>query len=524
MRVALRQNRARQRIARTSSIPAPVGGWNGRDSIAGMRPDDAVVLVNWFPTASDIVLRKGSAASVTGIDDGVDPTTVETLAVYKPPSGSQKMFGWADDSLYDVSTPGAVGAAVVGSLTNARWQTVNVTTSGGNFMIAVNGADKPLLYNGTTFTAIDGVSTPAITGVTSTTLINVNVHKNRVWYVQKDTLDIWYTAAGALTGALTKFPLGGVFRNGGYLVAMGTWTIDGGSGVDDLAVFVSSEGEVAIYQGTDPASSTTWSKVGTYAIGKPIGRRCLQQLGGDLLIITTDGVISASTYFITGRSDKSVAITDRIQTPMADAVSLYDNNFGWELAFFPGGSMLLLNVPFTTGSEQFVMNTITRRWCEFKEWNAQCFAVYNDELYFGMSGEVRKAWTGTSDVGAAIESEVVQAFNYFGNRNQQKHFRMVRPILGWDVNPATIKLGVDVDFKISTPTGRISPPVNLAVLVWDTGLWDVGVWGGGVSLNKDWYSVFGIGFAGALHMIVTTDAATLRYSSADLLWESGEVL
>jgi hypothetical protein len=528
MRVATRQNRAKARTARTSSIPAPVRGWNARDSIAAMKPDEAVVLDNWFPTAADIILRKGSDDFATGIDDGVDPTTVETLAVYKPPSGTEEFFAWADDSIFDVSASGAVGVAVVTGLTNARWQQTNFTTAGGNFLIAVNGADDLLLYDGSTWTPIDGASTPSITNVTTADLIHVNSHKERVWYIEKDTLDAWYTAAGAFAGALTKFPLGGVFKAGGFLMAMGTWTIDGGAGVDDMAVFVSSEGEVAAYQGTNPASSTTWALIGVYTVGTPIGRRCLQKLGGDLLIITTDGVISASQYFVTARTDKSVAITDRIQTAMADAVGLYSDNFGWELGFYPGGSMLLLNVPKMSGStvehQQFVMNTITRAWCRFTDWPASCFAVYNDELYFGMLGEVRKAWTGTSDVGEEIDSEVLQAFSYFGNRNRQKHFRMVRPILGWDINPARIRLGIDVDFQITTPTGEISPPTDSSVLIWDVGQWDVNVWGGDVDLNKDWYSVYGIGFAGALHMLVSSSSASMRYSSCDFLWEAGEVI
>lgn len=524
MRRAVRVNQGRQRVSRTSSIPAPVAGWNARDSIAAMKSNEAVILDNWFPTASKIIHRKGSAEYATAITDGADPAIVETLAVYKPPSGDEEFYAWADEFVYDVSAPGDVGAAVVSSLTNSRWQHINATTSGGNFLIAVNGADDLLLYDGSNWTPVDGVSTPAITGVTTSALVNLNQHKNRVWYIPVDSLTAYYTAAGAITGAVTAFPLGGVFRAGGYLMAMGTWTIDGGSGVDDLAVFVTSEGEVAVYQGTDPADASAWSLVGVYTIGTPIGRRCLVKLGGDLLIITTDGVISASQYFVTARTDKSVAITDRIQTAMAEAVDLYGDNFGWEMTFYPGGSMLLLNVPVTEETEQFVMNTITRAWCRFTDWNAECFAVYNDELYFGMLGEVRKAWTGTADLTDEIESEVLQAYSYFGNRNQQKHFRMVRPILGWDVNPARIRLGVDVDFQVTTPTGEITPTGGSNVLIWDTGQWDVNVWGGDEELNKLWYSVYGIGFAGALHMLVSSSSASISYSACDVLWESGEVI
>ncbi len=45
-------------------------------------------------------------------------------------------------------------------------------------------SDAPLLYNGTTWTSITGSSTPAITGVTTTTLDDVTLFKNRVWFIQ----------------------------------------------------------------------------------------------------------------------------------------------------------------------------------------------------------------------------------------------------------------------------------------------------------------------------------------------------
>lgn len=518
MRQPDRSNPAKQKVSRVTPISSPVGGWNAKDSIAEMKPNDAYRLINWFVEASKVRHRYGSAGHVTGIGGGT-PVAAETLAVYKPPAGAAKMFGWAGTAAYDVSSAGAVGAAVLTSLTNARWQTVNATTTGGNFLIAVNGADKVQLYNGTTWTAIDGASTPAITNVTTTTLIHINVHQNRVWYIQKDTLDAWYTGVGAITGALTKFPLGTYFSKGGYLMAMATWTIDGGEGSNDRAVFITSEGEVAVYAGTDPASSSTWVQLGVYQVGEPIGRRCFIKLGADLLILTTDGVISASQYLVTGRTDKSVALTDRIQTAMAEAVQLYDNNFGWELTLFPNGSALFLNVPVTGTNVQFVMNTITRRWCQFSAWDAACFAVFNDDLYFGALGVVDKAWTGTSDKGVAIESDLVQAFNYFSARGLEKHFLEAQPILGWDVNPAQVRIGMDVDFKVTTPNGQIQPPAAGTALIWDTGRWDVNTWGGAIELQKSWYATPGIGYAGALHMQVSSAAATIEYSSANIRWE-----
>jgi hypothetical protein len=53
-------------VARSSSITAPIGGLNARDSLAAMPPQDAVTLDNWFPTPTTVDLRKGYTQWSTG--------------------------------------------------------------------------------------------------------------------------------------------------------------------------------------------------------------------------------------------------------------------------------------------------------------------------------------------------------------------------------------------------------------------------------------------------------------------------
>ena len=196
--------------AMVASVPAPVGGWNARDSIANMDPLDAVQLVNMFPNVSNCVLRGGFTEHATGMTG-----QVQSLLRYSPPSGNEKLYavvGTPSLSIYDVTSAGAVGAAKVTGLTNAYWEFSNVTTSGGSYIYCVNGADKPLLYDGTNWLPIDGSSTPAITGVTTTTLANVTLFKNRVWFIQKDTLKAWYLPTSAVGGAANVLDLSSIAR------------------------------------------------------------------------------------------------------------------------------------------------------------------------------------------------------------------------------------------------------------------------------------------------------------------------
>lgn len=511
---------SRRQLARTTSVPAPINGWNRRDSVATMKPTDAIQMRNWFPTASDIVVRKGSAAHATGIAG-----RVESLATYRPSSGAHSLWAWAGDSLFDVTGSGAVSAAVITGLTNARWQSTNFSTAGGKFLISVNGADDLLLYDGSAWTEVNSSSTPAITGVLTSTLVGVNVFKERPFYIQTGTMDAWYPGTvGTFAGALTKLPLGSVFKRGGFLMAMGTWTVDGGAGLDDFAVFITSQGEVAVYQGSDPGDATAWGLVGIYNVGAPIGRQCMLKYGGDLLILTNDGVVPASKAFIDDRSSKAIAVTDRIQGAMADAAASYKFNTGWSLTQFPAGSMLLLNVPVTPGQqEQYVMNTVTGAWCQFTEWPATCFEILNDELYFGTDNAVIHAWTGTDDLGAVITAEVVQAFSYFGARTQMKQFKMFRPVAAVDVNPLQIQAGIDIDYVIQPPTSTIDFPA-LGGSLWDVAQWDVAVWGGLPTVQPRWYSASGIGYCGAAHIRTVSNRSTIRLLAIDYLLEPAGVI
>lgn len=506
----------RGKQTQSTSLPAPVGGWNARDSIADLPPTDAVFLTNWFPSTSDIVLRFGYTNHATGLG-----AQVETIAHYAGGS-TDKLFAWAGTNTYDVTSAGAVGAAVVSSLTNARWLFKNVATSGGNFLLAVNGADKLLNYDGTNWTKVDGASTYAITGVTTSTLNNIEVFKNRVWFTQAGTLNAWYLPTSAIAGAATAFPLQGIATLGGYLVAIGTWTIDAGYGVDDLLAFVTNKGQIIVYKGTDPASAATWALVGVWNVGTPVGARCFYKYSGDLLYISQDGVLPLSAALQSSRVNPKVALTDKIQQATSNAVSLYGTTYGWQLLYFPVENMLFLNVPVAVGQQQqFVMNTITKSWCNFTGWNANCWELFSNQPYFGGNGVVSLAWNTLSDNGTNVNGSASQAPNYFGARGQQKRWTMARPFIKANGPPA-VQVALDIDFE-----EQMLAPISTTLLpasAWDTAVWDASVWGGDLSIYRSWQGVTGVGFAAALRMQAASSGIETHWLGTDIVMEKGAVL
>lgn len=489
-----------------------------------MPPQDAVTLDNFFPTPTTVDLRKGFNSWSTGY-----PGSVESLMPYITATVS-KLFAASGTAFYDATASGVVGAAVVTGLSNARWQSANMATPGGQFFYAVNGVDKPRYYDNAAWVAVDGVSVPAITGVTTTKLVHVNVFKTRMYFVEVNSFRVWYLPVNSIGGAAQSLDLGPIFKLGGFLMAMATWTIDNAAGIQEYAVFLTSEGEVAIYQGYDPSSSGSWSLVGIFRIGRPVGRRCFEKMGSDLIVITSDGAFPLSKALLTDRSQLQDALSGKIINLINADVAAYSSNFGWDIKLYPLGSKLIINVPVNPGSEQrqYVMNTTTGAWCRFTNWNANCFAVLEDALYFGgnlgapNTGYVAQADTGNSDDGDYIFGEVKTAFQYFDAPGNLKRWTMVRPVF-YTAGTMTPSLRMDVDFEDVTPTSTGSFTSTSGTL-WDTALWDTFPWGSVSSIKKDWQGASGIGYAGALHMRIVNNETAVQWMSVDYVYEVGQIL
>lgn len=501
--------RPRGPITRTSTIPAPTKGWNARDALDGMDAGYATILDNWFPTREGVMVRRGSSSHATGIGSGV----VETLAEYNA-DNTRHLLAFGNSAVYDATSSGAVGAALASSFSNNRWGWTMIGTN----LMACNGADGVYVYDGSTFSS-GGPSS----GPTNANLIDVHNFKNMLFFIEKDTASFWYPdTVGAITGTFSEFDLGLVHAGGGDLMAIGTLTIDGGLGVDDLAAFVMRSGAVLVYSGTDPGDATAWSLVGIYQIGAPIGRRCLQKVGSDLVVLTVDGYVSLTQTLRLGRSRRDQAISDLISPAVNDAARSFADNYGWQAMLYPKGTMLLFNVPLVTGNQfhQHVYNTQTGAWCRFKNWDAVCFGLYDDDLYFGgTDGSVYRADTGQNDSSSDILADMQTAWQDFGSPGILKRFAMMRPLIGSD-SDLTINLGLGVDFEEDVGVSE-STSAGSTGAQWDVDEWDVGQWGGALTNRLFWQSANRIGTTAAIRLKTSTSAQDVKLYSTQIRYEQG---
>lgn len=490
-----------QRVSIGRAIPAPVGGWDAQSPIANMPPENAVILDNFIPRAGYVELRKGYVPWQEGL-----PLPTETIMVWRGGNltAADDIFAACGGSIWDISNQGDTPVEVYTNTANARWQWINFANDAGTFLIAANGSIDPLYYNGTTFaaTAING--TAGVITLDPRTLVDVMDHKGRLFFVQEDSLRVWFLEPFAIQGEANLLDLGPIFDKGGSILCQATWTLDGGSGADDLAVFVTTQGQVAVYQGLDPSDADNWALVGVYDIGLPLSRRSLIKYGSDLVLLTTDGVVPLSQALKLDRAQENlVALTQRIQNAFQQATQRYRGNFGWEGTLYPKGTLAIFNVPTAslTRSEQYVQNVQTGAWCRFTGINAFCWSVANDQMYFGGTSGVYLWDTGYADDQAAIVGDIKTAFNYFGSRGDLKKFEMLQPVLriASDLAPA---VEIVTDFKERIPTA-VPTTITTTGGKWDVGLWDRALWSASTQTRDSWTSVTGIGYCGAVRLRVS---------------------
>lgn len=512
-----RYGKVKTQSSNVVTIPAPIGGWNARDSLGAMDIQDAVTLTNWWPGTNAVVLRYGYSQYATGITG-----QVESVMAYSSGTAN-KLFASATTKIYDVTAGGAVGAAAVSSLTNAKWQYINMTTTANSYLLLVNGADKLRYFTGSAW-AKDGDGAPFdITGVDTATCSNITLFKNRVWLIQDGTLKTWYLPINSIGGAANSLDMSSLVQMGGYLVAAMTWTLDAGYGMDDYLVFITSNGETLVWRLTDPTTPTGISLIGVYQLGAPIGKRCWTKFGGDLLIITQDGVVPMSGALQSSRLDPRVSITNKIQYAMSTAISSYSANFGWELLYFPKENQLIMNVPVSEGSQQqqYVMNNITKSWCNFTGWNANCWTLWKDNPYFGGNEYVGLAWNTNADNGTDITSFALQSFQTYGKANQ-KQCQMIRYHLFTNGFP-TVYGNVNVDYNLADTAQSLNfAPVTFAS--WGTALWDTAVWGDTLVPSADWQGVTEIGYSFAPILKTASQGIQIQWVAADLVFTGGGTL
>lgn len=504
------KNRSPAQTNTLRNIPAPIGGFDPSSLLAAMKLSHAPVLDNWFPQPDGIETRSGYLTHITAI-----PKKCDRLHVYASPTGTETLWGTTDDGVYNFTAAGVCPATSI-ALTNGRTFGTAISTGAGSYLLLCNGTDTIKQYDGAAWTAI------AVFGATATSVYSyIETYRQRVFLAKRQSLEIEYLAANSIAGAATNYPLGAIFRKGGFIVALATWTIDGGIGPEDNLCVLTNKGEVAVFAGNDPAS---WSLRGVYFAGIPMGDNPTYKYGGDILIITESGIVPLSSLIQSAAIDRVATVSTSIRPFLIDRAQQFSAIQGWQIIGDPSKPFLLVNLPSTI-RQQAVMNSQTAAWCTFTGWNALAFARKTSELYFSGSDGAANTWkikriTGHSDDNTYITATGLQAYSQMGYSGNKK-VEEIKPYFN-STGAFLYNFGISSDFASAKELTSLNVTAGLTAAVWGTSLWGVATWTGGDLLTADWQAIPDeyANFK-ALYFQVMTKLGAVSYSSADLLFKSG---
>lgn len=514
---------SRNASAASVTFPAPVGGLNTRDAEAAMRPIFATRMENFWPLENFVSLRKGCQAYATGL-----PSKAKHLRSY---SGAVKqLFAFTDSGVFDVTTKGAVGASVF-ALTEGQVISANFATSGGQYLVGVNGKDSYFYYKSPTWTS---VASFAITAASPAENINtskftyVTAHQRALFFAAADEMNFYYLPIDQITGtSISRFPIGALFSKGGSLQAIGSWTLDSAAGPDDLAVFLTSEGQAAVYSGTDPNDAQKWGIRGVFNVGRPIGKNPLQKFGGDLLVITEFGITSMTKLLREGQSSSKTSLTDIVAARYQENVFNAEQAPEWVIHIHPKLNMLLLNCPGTSltsrKTKQMAMNTVTGAWTEFVGWEATAWETFGSTLFAAIGTGVAEMWTASGDFNSRIQCYCQGAWNYLNPRSKAKQVALLRFMVRIS-GRLQLSFGLDTDFK-QTEAWQIIPLTETDLALWDTGKWDEATWAALPEMKLDWLTIASEeGYCVAPRLRVFSGDATFQWSAMDYIFNAGGLM
>lgn len=404
-------------------------------------------------------------------------------------------------------TSGATATILSFVQTSATAGTLRLGTITGAF---VNGETLTWTGGSATSSGTSSVgSTVTVSGLATSNFSQVWLHKTRLFFVEKNSLSAWYLPSAAIGGTASELDLGAIFKKGGTLTFGASWSLDSGSGLDDVCVFVTSNGEIAVYEGDNPALASGWRLAGVYEISRPLNKHSFFKAGGDLAILTEDGIIPVSEALRKDRAAlQAVAISYPIEDAWKTAVANRSTDFPITPTLWQSQALLMIGVP-GTGGVAYVANARTGAWCRYTGWDVRCGIVANNMLYFGTNaGKVMRGQNGGADDGVAYTARYVPKFTEAG----------VRQVKMANHAGITVKATESPNFRMTCfanyEIGTYPTATSLGAEsgdVWGRGVWGTFVWGSGAAENAYtiWKAVRAAGYSLAPAVIVTVNQSSV---------------
>jgi hypothetical protein len=500
------------------SIPAPTRGLITNENEAFMQPGGAIVQDNWVPTMRGVKLRAGFIrhCDLHALDTPVPPVPstlrLPVVSAFEYADANNRlMFAANATKLFNVTA--ATPILVKSGQASGNYAASQLSNASGDYLIAVNDAgDFPLRFDGTTWTTLDAdqitadpTTYPGASVAHGKNLTYVWKYRNRWFFIEGGSMNAWYLGLDSIQGQLNMIPLSGAATRGGKLLFGATWSPETGGGTDDKCIFATDLGELLVFTGGDPGDPNTWVQQGSYQISPPLGINAHMQLGGDVLIMTVDGIVPISASITRDSAQLELAaVTVTIKKIWRDEVAA-KNGLPWTMKKWDEYGGIFVTTPGGDRGNRYcyVANNATGAWCRFMGYDAMCFIRMREDLFFGnQDGLIMQADEGGTDDGICYLATLVGNWNMLQQQVSQTVWRQARATYRARATEQTnIQLSGCTDFTVVLPPAPLAGSDIIGPVTWDNGRWDVALWDTGesppIARNTAWVSIGTTGYSHA---------------------------
>jgi hypothetical protein len=371
--------------------------------------------------------------------------------------------------------------------------------------------------------AKQGITSPD-TWVVPDQFDKVLAHQNRLWFADSANLAIYYLDVQVMSGVVHSLPLNAIFKRGGTIRALYTWTTDGGINLNDQLVVFTSNGEAAIFSGVDPTDPQDFGLTGVFRFDAPMSKHSVVNYGGDLYCLISTGLVPMSTLM--RAETEQLGTTDRNVFSNFFAAALnHRDSPGWQAMVNPSSGRLIANMPLggINTYQQMVRFMPAPVWATWSALPSRCWGWIDNRLFFGSDdGKVYEMHPDfLNDDGDPIKVDVQAAWSNYGTP-ASKHFKMVYAYMQSDGTPQPF-IDMKVDYDMSAPTNQPDVTFSLPGADWDTATWDVADWAGTVRSHNNWSGVGVIGRVGGPRLVALIRDCHFSLTGWDVEYETGSI-
>lgn len=539
-------SRPQEQITQGARLPAPYKGVDTRAALGAMSQENCIYAFNLVPEEFGLKIRPGSREWQVELESSTG-LGVKTIMAFEG-LDSSKLFAVTNEGIWDVTVAEATPILKFAFVTNTTAAaghgvfTNYITAAGDQLMFYADSKNGLFTYTESTNA---WTVTTGITGPTIANIVYVVVHKLRIWFIEKEATFAWYLPIASKAGSATQFFFGPKFPHGGTLRALINWSVDGGKGIDDYLVAVSSSGDVVPYRGADPsvaegagaAAENGWAVVGSYFIGQiPAGVRFYSEHSGELYILSSFGLIGMSDLLrgVNIKDKAGVSLTYPIASILRETLLVTGNTLGWEPIFLPSAGILLITSPVSPATGRYIqysMSLAVEGWGFWRDASIEVAFEWNKKIYFGTADNRVMIMDVTRDevlidagaenaAGTTIGFSVLTAYNDADSSGKFKIPSFVRPDF-LSVSPPEYQTKMFFDYAVAEEIFAIGSIELETEGNWDVSLWDEGIWGSGDLISEhQLQGSAGLGRTMAIALLGESGNTT-RLISYDIMWREG---